>query len=91
MKLEEIAKACHAMNLQYCRIIGDPIVMWDDNSADIRGSVICAVENAIEGTTPELSHEKWLKDRLSMGWNNNLPANQKAKDKIFLAVVEGLK
>ena len=105
--IEEIAEACHEMNLQFCSIIGDPATFWDDLSIGLKASIMTGVEGAINGNTPEQSHQNWIDCRTNLGWTygerdddakthpcmlpyDELPAAQKSKDKIFLAVVEAL-
>lgn len=108
LTIEEIAESCHEMNFQYCSIIGDPATFWDDLSYELKESICAGVQCAIDGRTPEESHENWLMCRSQLGWKfgerddekkthpnmvayDELPESQKAKDKIFLAVVNGLK
>ena len=104
-----IAKACHVMNSQFCSIIGDKVLDWDELSVGLKASIMTGVEAAIEGnSTPEQSHQSWLDCRTNLGWTygerddekkthpcmvpyDKLPERQKAKDKIFLAVVDALK
>lgn len=70
MKIELIAKVCHEANRAYCESIGDQSQpSWEDAPEWQRNSAINGVEFHLNNdTTPEQSHENWLKQKLAEGW-----------------------
>jgi hypothetical protein len=109
---ETIARACHEANRVYCASIGDnsqPV--WDDAPDWQKNSAADGVRFRLSNplSTPEQSHENWLRDKERDGWKygpvkdpakkehpcfvpyGELPEDQRAKDHIFVAVVDGLK
>lgn len=66
----EIAKVCHEVNRAYCRSIGDDSQLsWEDAPQWQKDSAINGVSFHMENeTTPEQSHENWMKEKLENGW-----------------------
>ena len=108
LTIEDLARLCHAANGMYCEAIGDDMQQpWED----VRESVISGVKFRLMNplSTPEQSHENWLRDKERDGWKygpvkdpakkehpcfrpyGELPAEQRAKDHIFVSVVDSLK
>jgi hypothetical protein len=110
--VKDIAKACHEANRSYCKSIGDySQPAWDSapdwQKASAADGVRFRLANPL--STPENSHENWLRDKERDGWKygpvkdvdkkehpcfvaySELPEAQRAKDHIFVAVVDGLK
>lgn len=71
MKLSTIAMLCHTINAAYCLSQGDDSQpSWDDTPDDIKKGIEYGVQLHLENpqTTPEQSHESWLKEKLADGW-----------------------
>lgn len=67
--LECIARVCHEANRAYCQALGDHTQPpWDEAPEWQRASAIDGVQHALEGGTPETSHENWLRAKLADGW-----------------------
>lgn len=66
----QIAKTCHEVNRAYCLSIGDTSQpKWEDAPQWQRDSAIKGVEFHLNNeTTPEQSHESWLKEKIDNGW-----------------------
>lgn len=108
MKLAAIAMLCHSINAAYCLSQGDESHLpWEQAPDELKKSIEYGVKLHLENpdTTPEQSHESWLKEKEAQGWTYGevkdfeakthpcfkpyaeLPAEQKAKDYLFKAVV----
>lgn len=108
MKLTAIAMLCHSINAAYCLSQGDDSHLpWEQAPDELKKSIEYGVKLHLENpdTTPEQSHESWLKEKEAQGWAYGevkdfeakthpcfkpyaeLPAEQKAKDYLFKAVV----
>lgn len=106
---EQIAEMCHETNAAYCRLIGDTSqTSWADAPGWQRTSAMNGVAGALEGNTPQESHESWMAEKVADGWvhgevkdpdakthpclvpYDELPAKQKVKDELYLAVVRTL-
>jgi hypothetical protein len=71
MKVEDIARICHEANRAYCSTIGDDSQLaWNDAPQWARDSAIKGVQFAHDNptSTPEKSHESWLKEKQETGW-----------------------
>ena len=70
MNIEKIAKLCHEVNKTYCESIGDHSQpKWEDAPGWQKESAIAGVNFHLENeTTPEQSHESWLKQKELDGW-----------------------
>lgn len=70
LKKEQIAAICHAANKQFCDETGDNSqVAWELAPEWQRNSAINGVEFHLKNeTTPEQSHENWLKEKIADGW-----------------------
>lgn len=68
--IEQIAKICHGVNKAYCETIGDfSQPAWEDAPDWQKDSAINGVKFHLENeTTPEMSHENWLKQKIEEGW-----------------------
>lgn len=107
--IEACARAAHEANRAYCIAIGDTSQpSWDDAPDWQKSSARNGVSGALDGNTPEQSHELWLAEKCETGWvygevknpdkrehpcmvpYAQLPAAQRAKDHLFLAVVRAV-
>ncbi|WP_110933262.1 RyR domain-containing protein [Paenibacillus bouchesdurhonensis] len=70
MKNEQIARICHEVNRAYCSSIGDASQpSWEDAPEWQRDSAVNGVEFHLNNdTTPEQSHENWMKEKVDSGW-----------------------
>lgn len=70
MDLNFIAQVCHNINRAYCISIGDNSQpTWEEAPEWQKSSAINGVRFHMENdTTPEMSHESWLKQKLAEGW-----------------------
>jgi hypothetical protein len=68
--IDRAAKLCHEVNRAYCNSIGDNSQpSWEDAPQWQKDSAISGVKFHLENeTTPEQSHENWLKDKEADGW-----------------------
>ena len=67
--IEFCAAAAHEMNRLFCQAHGDfSQPHWEDAPAWQRESAIKGVKGALEGNTPEQSHESWLEEKKATGW-----------------------
>ena len=72
MKREEIARVAHEVNRAYCEALGDQSQLtWEDAPEWQKKSAVMGVEqiNAHPDTTPEQSHQGWLKVKQEDGWS----------------------
>lgn len=69
-KIEEAcARAAHEVNRAYCLALGDVTQLpWEDAPEWQKTSAAKGVIGAIEGATPEQSHEGWLAEKREAGW-----------------------
>jgi hypothetical protein len=65
-----IARICHEVNKAYCQSIGDlSQPKWEDAPQWQKDSAVNGVEFHLNNeTTPEQSHENWMKDKVAEGW-----------------------
>ena len=110
--VEDIAQACHEANRMYCQTLGDASQpTWASAPDWQKASAVDGVKFRLANplSTPENSHENWLRDKERDGWKfgpvkdaekkehpcfvpySELPEEQRAKDLIFVTVVDGLK
>ena len=70
MTPEQIARVVHEANRAVQIETGDPVVSphWDSAPDWQRESAIDGVHNALDGATPEESHQNWSEYRLAQGW-----------------------
>jgi hypothetical protein len=66
----DIAKICHEVNRAYCASVGDISQLpWEDAPEWQRASCTNGVESMLKNnSTPEQSHENWLKFKATDGW-----------------------
>lgn len=70
-KIIRIAEVAHEINRIYCESLGDNSqVYWKDAPDWQRSSCINGVRFCLENpdTTPEQSHENWLREKIKDGW-----------------------
>lgn len=70
--VEDVARICHETNRVYCQIIGDNSQpLWFDAPEWQRNSAINGVQFKIDkpDSSPEESHENWLKQKRDEGWS----------------------
>lgn len=70
LETENIAKLCHEVNRAYCNSLGDTSQpAWEDAPEWQISSAINGVKFHLENeTTPEQSHESWMKEKEENGW-----------------------
>jgi hypothetical protein len=73
MKLtyEQIAEVCHENNRAYCHALGDySLAPWSLTPANIKQSAVDGVtfHLANPDSSPEQSHNNWLKFKVADGW-----------------------
>lgn len=71
MNIEQIAKVCHEVNRAYCQALGDNSQpAWEDAPQWQRDSAMLGVKLHTEnhGAGPQASHESWMAQKLSEGW-----------------------
>lgn len=109
VQAEACARAAHEANRAYCIAIGDHSQpSWNDAPDWQKSSARQGVVGALNGATPEQSHDSWLSEKVATGWKygpiknpetkehpcmvaySELPESQRAKDRIFIAVVRAV-
>jgi hypothetical protein len=66
---EACARAAHETNRAYCLALGDTSQpSWEDAPDWQKTSARKGVDGALNGNTPEQSHESWLKEKAETGW-----------------------
>jgi hypothetical protein len=79
-KIDACARATHEANRAYCLALGDESQLpWDSAPGWQRGSARIGVEGAINGATPEQSHESWLAVKAADGWRYGPTKDPEAK------------
>lgn len=67
--VEACARAAHETNRAYCLALGDASQPgWEQAPDWQRMSALAGVEGALSGNTPEQSHERWMRQKISDGW-----------------------
>lgn len=69
--VEAIAKVCHEANRAYCQTIGDDSQLtWEEAPVWQKESAMNGVEFHVKNSdsTPEDSHNNWLKEKEKDGW-----------------------
>jgi len=83
MKIEQIAVVAHEVNRAYCQALGDTSQpAWEDAPDWQKSSAINGVNFhiAFPTSTPETSHNEWLKEKLETGWKYGPEKNPEAKE-----------
>lgn len=70
MKLGLIAAIAYSVNVAYCAAVGDQQLPWNDAPESVKKGIEAGVDFHLKNpdTTPEQSHEEWLKDKEANGW-----------------------
>lgn len=71
MNPKKIAKVCHEVNRAYCQSLGDNSQPpWEDAPEWMKKSALDGVmlHKIYPDTTPEQSHENWMKKKREDGW-----------------------
>ncbi|MFA4974381.1 MAG: RyR domain-containing protein [bacterium] len=69
VKIETCARAAHEANRAYCIALGDTSQpAWDEAPDWQKSSARNGVVGALNGNTPEQSHEGWMAEKLAGGW-----------------------
>lgn len=79
----QIAMVCHEANRAYCIAIGDMSQpSWDDAHDWQKKSAINGVNLHLDhpDTTPEQSHESWLREKFADGWKYGPTKDQAKKE-----------
>jgi len=67
--IEACARAAHEVNRVYCMALGDGSqVPWEHAPEWQQTSARKGVVGALQGNTPEQSHESWLEEKRATGW-----------------------
>jgi RyR domain len=67
--VETCARSAHEVNRAYCIALGDlSQPSWEDAPDWQRLSARNGVKAALDGATPEQSHEGWLREKIDAGW-----------------------
>jgi hypothetical protein len=81
VQFEACARAAHEANRAYCIAIGDHSQpSWDDAPDWQKSSARQGVIGALNGATPEQSHESWLAEKLATGWKYGPTKNPETKE-----------
>jgi hypothetical protein len=79
-QVERIARVCHEANRAWCEATGDHSQTgWDDAPDWQRESALKGVLGALNGNTPEQSHESWLAEKIATGWTYGEVKDPEAK------------
>jgi hypothetical protein len=79
-KLAACARAAHDVAHTYNRAIGDTLSPpWEDLTSADKAGRIRGAEHAINGGTPEASHQLWIETRVAEGWVYGPEKNYTAK------------
>lgn len=66
---EHCARAAHEVNNVFNRAIGDALSpAWEDLTDAQRSGVIAGARHALDGGSPEDSHNLWMASRVAEGW-----------------------
>jgi hypothetical protein len=71
MHVKEIARLCHEVNRAFCMALNENSqVPWDEAPEWQRDSAVNGVEYILanDNTTPHLTHENWLRQKIAEGW-----------------------
>lgn len=69
IQIEACARAAHEANRAYCIAIGDNSQpSWDEAPDWQKSSARNGVRGALDGATPEQSHESWFAEKYAAGW-----------------------
>lgn len=67
--IEACAQAAHEVNRAYCLALGDASQpAWESAPDWQRASARNGVFGALDGNTPEQSHDSWVREKLAAGW-----------------------
>lgn len=70
-EFEFIAQTVHEMNRAYCISLGDHSQPhWEDALSWRMDSCIEGVRGALNGNSPQESHESWMRLKLKEGWKH---------------------
>lgn len=76
-----LAHIAHEANRAYCQSIGDNSQpAWDDAPEWQRESAVNGIEGALNGFTPEQSHESWMAEKVATGWKFGPVKDPEAKE-----------
>lgn len=68
-KIEACARAAYEANRAYCLALGDTSFLPWESAADWqRAAILNGVPGALNGDTPEQSHESWYAEKVAAGW-----------------------
>lgn len=78
--LNAIAQVAHEANRAMQEILGEEVSPeWAEAPDWMRSSITDGIRGAIEGRTPEESHEAWMAERLAGGWRLGYPKSVEEK------------
>lgn len=78
----QIARICHEVNRAYCNSLGDTSQpSWEEAPEWQKESAVNGVEFHLRNeTTPEQSHENWMKEKVASGWVYGLVKDPEKKE-----------
>jgi hypothetical protein len=89
--VEACAQAAHEVNRIYCATLGDfSQPPWRDAPEWQKTSVLNGVTGALNGNTPEQSHEGWLAEKKATGWTFGPVKDPEAKTHPCMVPYEAL-
>jgi hypothetical protein len=71
MNIEQVARICHAANLEFCESIGDSSQKpWDQAEPWQRESAVKGVKFKLDNplAAPSAQHDAWCADKIAGGW-----------------------
>lgn len=87
MNIEDIARITHEVNREYCKALGDNTQLpWDEAPEWQRESARLGVDLHLHSgkTTPAMSHESWMSQKLTDGWKHGAKKDEKKKTHPFI-------
>jgi hypothetical protein len=82
MNIEDIARVAHEANRGYCQALGDDTQLhWEDAPEWQKESARLGVDLHLHSgeTTPAISHESWMAQKLADGWKHGAKKDEKKK------------
>lgn len=83
MTKEDVARICHEANAEYCRTMGDySQAIWNMAEDWQKESAIKGVQFILDqpNSTPEETHESWLREKEATGWKYGPVKNPETKE-----------
>jgi hypothetical protein len=78
--LAQICAACHEANRAICEFLGDHSqAPWHAAPDWQRDSILAGIQQALDGATPQQSHQSWCDYKTAEGWTYGLIKDPDAK------------